>query len=125
MNKILLILFFSLFSLAGCQEKAPADTAKEAGQNVAKVVAEKATETITEKKADHDEESGLALHQANCARCHGEGYYPKKPKSSMNSYDDLHKRVRMCNAQLGTELFPEELQKIGDYLNDSFYKFSK
>ena len=134
MNKIPLILLISLFSLAGCQEKASEDTAKEAVQKVEKVVVAKATDAMAEKKvaakapekeADDDEESGSALHEANCARCHGEGYYPKKPKSNMTSYDDLHKMVGMCDAQLGTELFPEELQKIGDYLNDSFYKFDK
>ena len=125
------MLFVSLFTLAGCQSETATDTAKEA---VKKVVVAKATDAMAEKKvaakapekqAEDDEESGSALHEANCARCHGEGYYPKKPKSNMTSYDGLHKMVGMCDAQLGTELFPEELRKIGDYLNDSFYKFEK
>ena len=130
MNKIPLILLISLFTLAGCQEKEPTETSKE---TTPKVVVVKATDVMAEKKveakapekqAENDEESGSALHEANCAKCHGEGYYPKKPESKMTSYDGLHKMVGMCDAQLGTELFPEELQKIGDYLNDSFYKFS-
>jgi len=132
MNKIPLILFISFFTL--CQSETSTDTAKEAAQAVEKVVVAKATEAMTEKKveakapekqAEDDEDSGVALHEANCAKCHGEGYYPKKPESKMTSYAGLHKMVGMCDAQLGTELFPEELQKIGDYLNDSFYKFSK
>ncbi len=134
MNKLPIILFVSLFALAGCQSETSTDTAKTAVEKVEKVVVAKPTDVMAEKKvaakapekqAEDDEDSGAALHEANCARCHGEGYYPKKPESKMTSYDGLHKMVGMCDAQLGTELFPEELQKIGDYLNDSFYKFDK
>ena len=134
MSKTPLILLISLLSLAGCQSETSTEAAKDAAQKVEKVVVAKATDAMAEKNAEakttdkqseDDEESGAALHKANCSRCHGEGYYPKKPESKMTSYDGLHKMVGMCDAQLGTELFPEELRKIGDYLNDSFYKFSK
>ncbi len=127
MDKIPLILFISLLSLvgAGCQSETSTETAKEATQKVEKVAVAKTENKVAEKHVEVDEESGAALHKANCARCHGEGYYPKKPTSSMTSYDVLQTRVKMCNSQLGTELFPEELQKIGDYLNDTYYKFKK
>ncbi len=125
MNKLPLILLVSLLMLVGCQSDTSTDTAKEAVKKVETVAVAKAKDAVAEKNTEVDEDSGAALHKANCSRCHGEGYYPKKPESKMTSYDGLHKMVAMCDAQLGTELFPDELKKIGDYLNDSFYKFSK
>lgn len=137
-----LILLLSLSLLGACQgdnatEKAPekAETTApavttEAPQKAEKTVVAKAEEPkastpVAEKKEAKDEESsGAALHEKNCVKCHGKDYYPKKD-SKMDSYQRLHKMVGMCDAQLGTELFPEELQSITDHLNDSFYKFKK
>lgn len=137
MKKYPLILLISFFALAACQEEATVDkspkvaaTTTEANSapkvektGVADVAEPKASAPIAEKK-DAEEGSGAALHKANCARCHGADYYPKAD-SKMDSYKRLHTMVGMCDAQLGTELFPEELQSITDHLNDSFYKFKK
>lgn len=152
MKNLPLILLVSLSVLTACQEdktqeKAaevtkPAVTA-EAPAKAEKVVVAKAPETAPAKttakpaaekptaetsKAEEadadDEESGAALHKDNCARCHDDAFYAK-PDSRMKDYAGLHKMVGMCDAQLGTELFPEELEKITDYLNSSFYKFKK
>ncbi len=142
MNKLSLIFLLLFTLLSACQgdktaekatekatEKASTAVATEASVKVKETVIAKATESkalapVAEKKSEDKESSGAELHQKNCARCHGKDYYPKAD-SKMDSYQRLHKMVGMCDAQLGTELFPEELQSITDYLNDSFYKFKK
>ena len=140
MNKYPLILLVSFFALTACQEEKAIDSSPKAATTteanstpkaekieVAQAAEPKAsTPAATEGKNEKGEEegSGAALHEANCARCHGADYYPKKD-SKMDSYKRLHTMVGMCDAQLGTELFPEELQSITDHLNDSFYKFKK
>lgn len=139
MKKTPFILLISLFLLTACQEETTAKKATEVAKSVAttevtqeveKTVVAKTTEAkttapIPEKKTEEaEEDSGIVLHQKNCSKCHGKDYYPKA-NSKMDSYKRLHKMVGMCDAQLGTELFPEELQSITDYLNDSFYKFKK
>ena len=138
MKKYPLILLVSFLALTACQEektidKSPKEATTEtssvtkvAKTEVAQAVAPKASApAATEEKNDDEEEgSGASLHEENCARCHGADYYPKKD-SKMDSYKRLHTMIGMCDAQLGTELFPEELQSITDHLNDSFYKFKK
>ncbi len=138
MNKLSLIFLLPFVLLSACQgdktaekatETATTAVVTEASQKVEKTVVAQATESkpsapATEKKTEDEESSGAALHQKNCAKCHGKDYYPKA-NSKMDSYQRLHKMVGMCDAQLGTELFPEELQSITDHLNDSFYKFKK
>ena len=106
-------------------EAAPVAKVVETPKGVeAPKVAEAPKTTEAPKAEDEDEESGVALHKANCARCHEDDFYAK-PDSRMKDYAGLHKMVGMCDAQLGTELFPEELVKITDHLNASFYKFAK
>jgi cytochrome c5 len=132
-----LIFLLSFFLLTACQGDKSAEKVTEKGETAVaeapqkseKIVVAKAEETKTtaptaKKEAEDGESSGAALHQKNCSKCHGKDYYPKKD-SKMDSYQRLHKMVGMCDAQLGTELFPEELQSITDHLNDSFYKFKK
>ncbi|HFC92245.1 MAG TPA: cytochrome c [Leucothrix mucor] len=140
MNKYPLILLISFFALSACQEEKAIDSSPKSATTAEANSAPKAekikiaqttepkasTPATTEEKKEkgEEEDSGAALHKANCARCHGADYYPKND-SKMDSYKRLHTMVGMCDAQLGTELFPEELQSITDYLNDSFYKFKK
>ncbi|MGV6808561.1 MAG: c-type cytochrome [bacterium] len=71
-----------------------------------------------------DGESGEALHQANCSGCHGTEVYTREARQ-VTSLTGLASRVAMCDANLETQLFPEDLEKITTYLNDSFYKFPK
>jgi mono/diheme cytochrome c family protein len=141
MKKRILILFATLFILTACQEEKAVDktakavTATTEANSVPKVEKTEVAQAVeaktsaptaaAEKNEDSDkEESGASLHKENCAKCHAADYYPKAD-SKMDSYKRLHTMVGMCDAQLGTELFPEELQSITDYLNDSFYKFKK
>ena len=37
----------------------------------------------------------------------------------------LESQVARCDANLGTQLFPEELALLAEHLNMSFYKFSE
>ncbi len=138
MNKLPFIFLLPFILLSACQGDKTAEKATETASTVvaieaspkieekiiAKTTESKASTPVAEKKTEDEQSSGAALHQKNCARCHGKDYYPKAD-SKMDSYQRLHKMVGMCDAQLGTELFPEELQSITDYLNDSFYKFKK
>jgi cytochrome c5 len=140
------ILLVFLFTVTACQCDKPTDksaevtapatpetTAKLKVTNsdvtpAAKVMPTMVAATSSEEKqvaSNEDKEvSGVDLHKEHCVRCHGADYYPKAD-SKMDSYKRLHTMVGMCDAQLETGLFPEELQSITDYLNDSFYKFKK
>lgn len=138
MKKYPLILLISLCALTACQDEKTVEKEKGTVTTTTDVKAIQATEKtkvtqttntppVETKKVDaeaDEESSGVALHKTNCAKCHGANYYPKAD-SKMDSYKRLHTMVGMCDAQLGTELFPEELQSITDYLNDSFYKFKQ
>lgn len=145
MKKYPLILLTCFFTItACCQKETPATSASDTTPviasttettankavektEIAQNASSKATTADKENKietASDEESSGASLHKENCAKCHGADYYPKK-NSKMDSYNRLHTMVGMCDAQLETELFPEELQRITDYLNDSFYTFKK
>ena len=133
---LLLILPFSLL-LSACQaEKAPEpietpETTTEA-KPVSKVinitdsttVASTNTDVKTETAATTpvDTSEGKSLHTENCTRCHGSEIYTRT-KRKMTSLAALGAQVRMCDSQLETQLFPEDLEKITSYLNQSYYKF--
>jgi cytochrome c553 len=140
MKQYPLILLTCFFAVTACCQKetstssetttpvttSATETSQETGKTeIAKNTPMKGTVSTKEEKAEtkpDEEASGVSLHKENCARCHGADDYPKE-NSKMDSYKRLHTMVGMCDAQLGTELFPEELQSITDYLNNSFYKF--
>lgn len=122
MNNTLLLLLLSLSLLSACgssdkEQKAPATSNEKATLNTSIDVAQK-------KSNPDDDVSGTTLHKENCMKCHDDASY-QKTNSKMKDYAGLHKMVGMCNTQVGADLFPEELQKLTNYLNDSFYKFSK
>ena len=135
MNKLPLAVLISLTLLTACQgekqeEKTAEAVAPAATSAVTEVATAKAPEPVTEKMAepvaneDAADSEGKALHKANCARCHDDEFYGRAD-TKMTSLEGLRKMVGMCDAQLGTELFPEELDSITAYLNGSFYKFAK
>jgi hypothetical protein len=70
-----------------------------------------------------DIQSGAALHEAHCTRCHSADIYTR-PQRLVNSYAELRKRVQQCelNAELGW--FDEEVEAVVAYLNDAYYKFT-
>ena len=41
----------------------------------------------------------------------------------VNSFSALQAQVAFCDANLGTKLFPEDLELLVDHLNTNYYKF--
>ena len=71
---------------------------------------------------------GKALHDESCLKCHvkdhNEAFYTRNDRK-MTSYKGLQSMIRMCDANLGTSLFDEDMEEIGKYLNETYYKFSE
>ena len=73
-----------------------------------------------------DEHPGKAMHDENCLKCHiadHDAAFYTRDGSKMESYQGLQSMVKMCDANLGTKLFDEDMTDIGNYLNDTYYKF--
>ncbi len=69
---------------------------------------------------------GEKLHQEKCSGCHMVSHdadFYQQPTRKMKSYERLQSQVRLCNANLNLELFDEDMTFIGEYLNESYYKF--
>ena len=75
-----------------------------------------------------DAHPGKALHDENCVNCHmgnhDEKFYTKENRR-VKDFKGLGSMVKMCDANLGTALFDEDMDEITNYLNDSYYKFPK
>ncbi len=63
-------------------------------------------------------------HAGKCTGCHNSTVYTRR-NHSVKSYPQLQSRVAMCDANLGTKLFPEDMQSLTDHVNDNYYKFTK
>jgi hypothetical protein len=59
-----------------------------------------------------------------CSSCHDSSIYTRKNRR-VDSLSRLNSQVRMCDAQLGTNLFDEDVTAIVNYLNDNYYHFDK
>ena len=59
-----------------------------------------------------------------CSGCHDSSVYTREDRR-VDSLSRLNSQVRMCDAQLGTNLFDEDITAIVNYLNDSYYHFDK
>jgi len=121
MRKLGLVLFVSITFLTACGDDKTEGTSTT---NTAELTKKPSTEakpaTVAEEVVVGD--SGEAIHQANCLRCHTNSVYTRKDRK-VSSLDGLVKQVQMCDTQLETQLFPEDLDKVVTYLNESFYKF--
>ena len=106
----LLALCAATLTLTACGEKQPAATSPNAPP------------TATMQPVS--DLSGKALHDANCISCHDSAVYTRAERK-VQDLAMLGAQVRRCNANLGTQLFDEDLDKIVVYLNDYFYKFPK
>ena len=75
-----------------------------------------------------DAHPGKALHDESCLNCHkgnhDEKFYTRE-NLRVKDLKGLGTMVKMCDANLGTALFDEDMEEITNYLNDSFYKFPK
>ena len=138
---LLLLTSLTLITLSACEadkltETTPAVAAAATETNTAATVAETKANTPTPdtantdtktatpstSKAAVDEDSGEGIHQASCSGCHGTEIYTRSDRK-VTSLDRLGAQVRMCDSQLETQLFPEDMEKLTKYLNESFYKF--
>lgn len=59
-----------------------------------------------------------------CSRCHGSEVYTREDRR-VQSYAGLEAQVARCDANLGTKLFPEELEILTHHLNETYYKFAR
>lgn len=119
----LVMMAASVVLLSACGEKASApasETAKPAEQ-VAQAIAPNSPPQATDAA---DEHPGKAIHDANCISCHDSGVYTRADRK-MTDLTMLAGQVRRCDANLGTQLFDEDLDKVTAYLNETYYKFSK
>jgi hypothetical protein len=58
-----------------------------------------------------------------CTQCHDSGIYTREDRR-VTSLQGLHSQVRMCDANLGTGLFDEDIEAVVGYLNENYYKFA-
>jgi hypothetical protein len=65
-----------------------------------------------------------SYHDAKCMTCHGTEVYTRENRR-ITSMAALETQVARCDANLGAQLFPEDLALLVEHLNTSFYKFSK
>jgi hypothetical protein len=65
---------------------------------------------------------GKALHEANCVQCHDTGVYTRRDRR-IQSLEALNAQVQRCDAAIGLRLFPEELDALVQFLNETYYKF--
>ncbi len=79
--------------------------------------------------AQGDAAAGKATVTAQCDACHAgrfEGDPNRiytRPNHRIKSASALAQQISACNANLGSNLFPEDETNIGAYLNSNFYKF--
>ena len=75
-----------------------------------------------------DAHPGKAIHNENCLNCHignhDEKFYTRENRS-IKDLKGLGSMVKMCDANLGTALFDEDMEEVTKYLNENFYKFPK
>lgn len=85
----------------------------------------------TSMLAKADMVNGKELHNSNCTSCHvsmqggdGSGIYLRENKR-IESHPALIKQVKRCRDSLGVPWPDEHVADVVEYLNSSFYKFSK
>lgn len=57
-----------------------------------------------------------------CLGCHGPEMFTRSQRR-VNSLKELETQIRMCDANLGTTLFDDDIKAVVNYLNDEYYKF--
>ena len=137
MKKLSLLLIISLSFLSACE----ADNTSEKSTNISSPASNEASTTTDNSTAaltpapiatitassepttaEGDNGDAESLHTENCTRCHGTDVYTRTDRK-VTSLDALGAQVRMCDSQLETQLFPEDMEKLTQYLNTMYYKF--
>lgn len=79
-----------------------------------------------------DIDSGEQLHEENCVTCHhpkAEGdhshLYTREEGRRANDLAGLESMVRMCDTNLNTGWFDDEIENVTAYLNKTYYKFDE
>jgi len=62
------------------------------------------------------------FHQGNCTGCHDTRVYTRSNRR-VQDLPGLERQVRMCDANLGTKLFNEDVTALVQYLNQTWYHF--
>lgn len=75
-------------------------------------------------QADDEDFHAKKFHQASCTGCHDSNVYTREQRR-VDSLPRLESQVRMCDANLGNNLFDEDIQSLTNYLNDNYYHFGK
>jgi len=119
----------TLLFLSACQDdRQTGKTTENPTQNTAKestpAPKAKTAEDQPASTASVSPHPGEALHSEHCARCHDPDFYTR-PDRKVNSKEKLTSMVRMCDSNLGTGLFDEDMDNIADFLDTSYYKFPK
>jgi len=87
---------------------------------------------VTILPANKAQEGKKLYTSANCQKCHLMG--KNFDSDSINKDDDLsqvknkkgiHKWVESCDNYFNVGWFPEEIDKVTEYLNNTHYKFKK
>ena len=88
-----------------------------------------ATPALAMPFANGDTAKGKALYASKCAGCHismfgGDGSKIfTRPDHRNKTASALAQQITTCNANLGNQLFPEDEENLGAYLNKQYYKF--
>lgn len=61
---------------------------------------------------------------SKCSTCHDSSVYSRSNRR-VKSLPALERQVRMCDANIGTKLFDDDVHSLVQYLNDSYYHFQK
>ncbi|MBU3724457.1 MAG: cytochrome c [Burkholderiaceae bacterium] len=78
-----------------------------------------------------DVATGKKLHDPRCVSCHN-SMFPDKNGTQLYSDEMFRKStnaaqlrgmIEFCNTRTNSGWFEEEIQHVGRYLNDSYYKF--
>lgn len=127
MTKYLLGMSLLLtLALSACQSEKTENSAENDNKPVA-------SESVNQAATDSDQSAGeevdkvalhpgKALHDANCISCHDSRVYTRDDRK-VSDFPKLQAQVRRCDANLGTQLFDEELAQVTDFLNSTYYHF--
>jgi mono/diheme cytochrome c family protein len=125
MDKILVLPLLALaLTLSACGEKTTETSAAKPAEQTAPAATPNAPPQATEQLAANGGHPGQAIHDANCISCHDSGVYTRADRK-MTNLEMLTGQVRRCDANLGTKLFDEDLDKVTAFLNETYYKFPK
>ena len=79
--------------------------------------------------ASGDPKIGKTMSEKDCVGCHARRFDGDETKIYLRGDRKVHtpaqlmSQIGMCNAQLGTNYFPEEEEHVAAYLNLQYYKF--